>query len=167
MHLQGFEPGTHWLRVSCSTNWAKGALKESCSTKKRKRKERTEMNTELKQIIIYSIHIWDKHIKKTVIENWTKETQKQTRSREPRKVVQALGLLVSVSSMHYCTYTSDLSNLSSTSDLTSLCCGISNLEVCFTLRCLQRLSHPYAATQLCSWRNNWCTRGMSIPVLSY
>ena len=25
MHLQGFEPGTHWLRVSCSTNWAKGA----------------------------------------------------------------------------------------------------------------------------------------------
>ena len=26
MHLQGFEPGTHWLRVSCSTNWAKGAL---------------------------------------------------------------------------------------------------------------------------------------------
>ena len=28
VHLQGFEPGTHWLRVSCSTNWAKGA----CST---------------------------------------------------------------------------------------------------------------------------------------
>ena len=26
VHLQGFEPGTHWLRVSCSTNWAKGAL---------------------------------------------------------------------------------------------------------------------------------------------
>ena len=26
MHLQGFEPGTHWLRVSCSTNWAKGAF---------------------------------------------------------------------------------------------------------------------------------------------
>ena len=25
VHLQGFEPGTHWLRVSCSTNWAKGA----------------------------------------------------------------------------------------------------------------------------------------------
>ena len=26
MRLQGFEPGTHWLRVSCSTNWAKGAF---------------------------------------------------------------------------------------------------------------------------------------------
>ena len=25
VRLQGFEPGTHWLRVSCSTNWAKGA----------------------------------------------------------------------------------------------------------------------------------------------
>ena len=25
LHLQGLEPWTHWLRVSCSTNWAKGA----------------------------------------------------------------------------------------------------------------------------------------------
>ena len=25
VHLHGLEPGTHWLRVSCSTNWAKGA----------------------------------------------------------------------------------------------------------------------------------------------
>ena len=25
VHLQGLEPWTHWLRVSCSTNWAKGA----------------------------------------------------------------------------------------------------------------------------------------------
>ena len=25
VHHQGFEPGTHWLRVSCSTNWANGA----------------------------------------------------------------------------------------------------------------------------------------------
>ena len=25
VHPQGLEPGTHWLRVSCSTNWAKGA----------------------------------------------------------------------------------------------------------------------------------------------
>ena len=24
VHLQGLEPWTHWLRVSCSTNWAKG-----------------------------------------------------------------------------------------------------------------------------------------------
>ena len=26
VQLQGLEPGTHWLRVSCSTNWAKGAF---------------------------------------------------------------------------------------------------------------------------------------------
>ena len=37
----------------------------------------------------------------------------------------------------------------------------------FTLRCLQRLSVPHIAAQLCHWRDNWCTRGASIPVLSY
>ena len=26
VHHHGLEPGTHWLRVSCSTNWAKGAF---------------------------------------------------------------------------------------------------------------------------------------------
>ena len=49
----------------------------------------------------------------------------------------------------------------------SLSHGISNLEGGFTLRCLQRLSLPELATRLCSWRNNRCTRGQSIPVLSY
>ena len=43
----------------------------------------------------------------------------------------------------------------------------SYLRGSFTLRCLQRLSRPYVATQLCPWQDNWCTRGMSIPVLSY
>ena len=43
----------------------------------------------------------------------------------------------------------------------------SNLRESFTLRCFQRLSRPYVATQLCRWHDNWCTRGMSIPVLSY
>ena len=43
----------------------------------------------------------------------------------------------------------------------------SYLRGSFTLRCFQRLSRPYVATQLCSWQNNWCTRGTSIPVLSY
>ena len=45
--------------------------------------------------------------------------------------------------------------------------GKSHLEASFTLRCFQRLSRPYIATQRCSWRNNWYTSGMSIPVLSY
>ena len=43
----------------------------------------------------------------------------------------------------------------------------SHLRGSFTLRCLQRLSRPYIATQLCPWQDNWCTRGTSIPVLSY
>ena len=65
---------------------------------------------------------------------------------------QALGLLVLVSSIHYCTYTSNLSTLLSLRDLTHLRFGISYLEGGFTLRCLQRLSVPYLATQLCIGR---------------
>ena len=41
---------------------------------------------------------------------------------------QALDLLVSVSSTHYCAYTPDLSNSQSLSGLTNLCYGISYLE---------------------------------------
>jgi len=51
--------------------------------------------------------------------------------------------------------------------LTSFCCGILVLEGGFTLRCLQRLSRPYFASLLCRWHDNSCTRGTSIPVLSY
>ena len=43
----------------------------------------------------------------------------------------------------------------------------SYLRGSFTLRCFQRLSRPDVATQLCPWQDNWCTRGLSIPVLSY
>ena len=35
------------------------------------------------------------------------------------------------------------------------------------LRCFQRLSLPNVANQPCTWRDNWHTRGSSIPVLSY
>ena len=41
------------------------------------------------------------------------------------------------------------------------------LEVGFTLRCLQRLSYPHFASQLCRWHDNCCTRDASTPVLSY
>ena len=47
------------------------------------------------------------------------------------------------------------------------CCGKSHLEAGFTLRCFQRLSHPNLAIQPCHGRDNWCTIGLSIPVLSY
>lgn len=41
------------------------------------------------------------------------------------------------------------------------------LEVGFSLRCFQRLSLPYLATQLWTERSNWHTRGTSFPILSY
>ena len=47
------------------------------------------------------------------------------------------------------------------------CSWKSHLEGDFTLRCLQRLFLPHLATQLCHWRDNWFTIGVSIPVLSY
>jgi len=31
----------------------------------------------------------------------------------------------------------------------------SHLEAGFPLRCFQRLSFPYVATQQCHWRDNW------------
>jgi hypothetical protein len=45
--------------------------------------------------------------------------------------------------------------------------GKPHLETCFPLRCIQRLSLPNVANQPCPWRDNWHTRGSSIPVLSY
>ena len=85
----------------------------------------------------------------------------------PYSLDQALDLLVSSSSIRYRTSTDDLSTLSSSRGLTSLCCGNSFLQGGFTLRCLQRLSRPHFASQLCHWHDNCCTRGASIPVLSY
>ena len=80
---------------------------------------------------------------------------------------QALDLLVSSSSIRCRTSTDDLSTLSSSRGLTCSRSGNSLLWVGFTLRCLQRLSLPHFASLLCTWQYNSCTRGASIPVLSY
>ena len=80
---------------------------------------------------------------------------------------QALGRLVSPSFTRYRASTDDLSTWSSPRGLTRLRDGNSLLWVGFTLRCLQRLSSPHFASQLCRWHDNCCTRGASIPVLSY
>src|SRR5437879_3300680 len=45
--------------------------------------------------------------------------------------------------------------------------GKRHLAEGFTLIYLQRLSWPYVAIQLCPERDNWRTRGTSLPVLSY
>ena len=80
---------------------------------------------------------------------------------------QALDRLVSSSSIRCRTSTDDLSTLSSSRGLTCSRSGNSLLWGGFTLRCLQRLSRPHFASQLCPWQNNCFTRGASIPVLSY
>ena len=80
---------------------------------------------------------------------------------------QALDILVSVRSIHCCTYTPDLSTSSSLRCLTRLLYERSHLKAGFTLRCFQRLSFPNVATQLYPWRDNWYTSGSSTPVLSY
>ena len=81
-------------------------------------------------------------------------------------VGQALGLLVPVG-WALLLYTSGLSTQCSAGGLTRLIGGKPHLETCFPLRCIQRLSLPNVANQPCPWRDNWHTRGSSIPVLSY
>ena len=78
-------------------------------------------------------------------------------------VIKPIELLVLVSFICYHTSTSNLSTGGSSTTLI----GKSSIQVGFPLRCFQRLSCPYIATQRCSWRNNWYTRGTFIPVLSY
>ena len=79
---------------------------------------------------------------------------------------QVLDRLVSSSSIRYRTSTDDLSP-GSPPGVLLLSNGILLLEVGFTLRCLQRLSHPHFASQLCRWHDNCCTSDASTPVLSY
>src|SRR5690349_6143873 len=73
--------------------------------------------------------------------------------------------LVPVSSTPCSAYTSGLSTSSSSTALQGVAPGRPSLEVCFPLRCFQRLSDPDTATQRCHWRDNWYTGGPSNPVL--
>ena len=68
--------------------------------------------------------------------------------------------------LRYPIYTADLSP-GSLPGVLLLSNGILILEVGFTLRCLQRLSRPHFASQLCPWQDNCCTSDAFTPVLSY
>src|SRR5699024_10908829 len=81
--------------------------------------------------------------------------------------VKFLDELVSVRFTFHHVSIPDLSTSSSMRHLTHSRDGKSLLDGCFMLRCFQHLSLPHVATQRCSWRNNWYTSGVSIPVLSY
>ncbi len=74
-----------------------------------------------------------------------------------------MGQLVTLSCTPYGASTCVLSTWWSTTVLI----GKPSFKAGFTLRCFQRLSIPYIATQLRSWQNDWYTRGTSNPVLSY
>ena len=81
----------------------------------------------------------------------------------PPTEIKPIERLVPVSSTHCCAYTPGLSTWSSATALI----GNTGFEGGFPLRCFQRLSRPHIATRRCDWRHNRCTRGASIPVLSY
>ena len=82
-------------------------------------------------------------------------------------MVKPFDRLVLVSSTRYRASTPSLSPGGLPGVLSFSQMGISYLEAGFALICFQRLSRPNLAIQLCRWRDNWCTRGSSIPVLSY
>ena len=95
IHHQGLEPWTPWLRVRCSTSWANGAYHDP-------RESRTPdwgvRGPRLDHLTIGPFQ----HP-----ENWVEDEARQNLHNQ--NVGQALGLLVPVSWMHYCTYTSGLS----------------------------------------------------------
>src|SRR3989304_3010049 len=84
-------------------------------------------------------------------------------------MVKPHGRLVLVSLTGYPAYTPSLSpgHLPGAFSPTRRSEGTPYLRAGFALICFQRLSFPNIATQRCSWRNNWHTRGSSVPVLSY
>ena len=131
VRLHGLEPGTHWLRVSCSTNWAKGAFLRT----RMRPQNRTLYHSALQAAPAY-------------------------RRSSPRAI--STGQLHTLPHFH-------LRPINQVVFLGpySIMDERSHLRGSFTLRCFQRLSRPYIATQLCPWQDNWCTRGTSIPVLSY
>jgi hypothetical protein len=101
----------------------------------------------------------------------TSGTAQWTRARQPKLArFVASPRPISTGQLHASlvrTSTSSLSTRWSSRGPYSIKDGRSHLEASFPLRCFQRLSLPNVANQQCSWRNNWHTRGSSVPVLSY
>ena len=76
-------------------------------------------------------------------------------------------LLVPVGSEHCCSYTSGLSTWSSSRSLCPLGAGDLILRRVSRLDAFSVYPGRTLATQRCSKRNNWHTRGSSLPILSY
>ena len=91
----------------------------------------------------------------------------QLTTENRRLFLEPLGRLGPVSTVRCRTYTPGLSTCWSGTALLGINPGRPGFEVGFPLRCFQGLSRPHIATRRCRWRDNRCTRGASIPVLSY
>ena len=153
---QGLEPGTHWLRVSCSTNWAKSGDMGLRQLK--------VDNWKLKILFHnFQLSIFNFSFGLMYPENWTFNLLLCfICNTEP--ALWSSFRLISISQLH----TLLRFHLWPIYDIVYVePQWRSYLGESFTLRCLQRLSRPYIATQPCPWQNNWYTRGTSNPVLSY
>ena len=113
VHLHGLEPGTHWLRVSCSTNWAKGADQSNWKLKMENWKLVSPSWLSKLSIVLLNFNCSEYTLK---TEHCFLSAISGLVNTEPA-LDQAFGLLVSVSLTHYCAYTSDLSTSSSTTCL--------------------------------------------------
>ena len=157
MQHHGLEPGTHWLRVSCSTNWAKGASLFKLKVQSGKRKtwsHQPTFNFYLSTFNFFQIHP----------ENWTSKYLCFLSLVNTEPALWSSFRLISISQLN----TLPRLHLWPINDIVYVePQWRSYLRESFTLRCFQRLSRPYVATQPCPWQDNWYTRGMSIPVLSY
>ena len=115
VRLQGFEPGTHWLRVSCSTNWAKGASSAqtpypSLPPSAKAHSFRCASSSIQTRFAGLWIDFGDTLLCTLKTEQWNKLPSLTSACVFLIAFVgQALGLLVSVSSMPHGTSTSDLS----------------------------------------------------------
>ena len=124
VHHHGLEPWTHWLRVSCSTNWANGAYflvnKKVCKENFTERFRTipswftriilvSSLSSEQIHSKLYTLHSYFEGFTPSKLNNHYSHSL--FFSRLPNFLGQALGLLVSVRSIHYCTSTPDLSTL--------------------------------------------------------
>ena len=109
---QGLEPGTHWLRVSCSTNWAKSGNMGFANWKLIIYNWKLFLNF---QFSIFNFSFGYAPSKLNIKSSYSAFSELS--ATLSLRFGQAFGLLVSVSSIHYCTSTSDLSTSSSTTSL--------------------------------------------------
>ena len=158
----GFEPTTNRLTADCSTTELRWNIQQCGSALLSRGVTPTTIGAEELNCCVRHGNRCDLFATATTslegmnLQNWIRNVDQRYR--------EDLDGLVSVCCTCRHASTPDLSTSSSQRHLYK---GKSHLKGGFMLRCFQHLSRPHVATQRCSWRNNWYTSGVSIPVLSY